>query len=535
MKNLDFYNQTTLPSYRSIEPSFPIPKQIGPYKIDSLLSHGSMSLLLLGSHPDMRKPIAIKVLLPSLVSNKELAAQFLKEAEIISLADHPNIVKLYGQGEWEKGLYIAMEFIQGISLRQFILNKSLSIKRALDITLEISYALLHLHTHGIIHRDLKPENVLITENGEAKLIDFGIAHMIEELKKKPKGENRIIGTPSYMSPEQKKDPFNVSFNTDIYSLGIMIYEIILGKLSFGNVQLDLIPHHLRTILKKALDPNSKDRYQDIVDLIADISNYLKSNTLEKDSSDEDELLEIWEVLGEEQKDLLPEVPSWPELEICLAKPNGVYLFGLYYDFFRLPDNSFVIILAESPSSRLSSIVSLAVLKGLLRARIHEYFITKSKQTFTSSLFAFELNQLFCHESFGQKEAITILHLSPLLDQFSFVSSGFESIWHLSSRGGNARMLKNQSRLLGLEPNLPFFSTSDSWNPGDMLLIHPFAGTTSSNEERIEIENLTLNTLSTNKHLSPNRLAPVLLDTLQSSFQKRDNSAQKIVLSLLRIF
>ncbi len=535
MKNLDFYNQTTLPSYRTAAAPFIPPKQIGPYKIDTVLNHGSMSLLLLGTHPEMRKPIAIKVLLPSLLSNKELAAQFLKEAEIISLADHPNIVKLYGQGEWENGLYIAMEFIQGISLRQFILNKSLSIKRALDIVLEISYALLHLHTHGIIHRDLKPENVLITESGDAKLIDFGIAHMIEELKKKPKGENRIIGTPSYMSPEQKKDPFNVSFNTDIYSLGIMIYELILGKLSFGNIQIDLIPSHLRPILQKALDPNPKLRYQDIVDLIADISLYLKSNTIEKDSSDEDQLLQIWEVLGKEQKELLPKVPSWPELEIGLAKPKGVYLFGLYYDFFRLPDNSFVIILAESPSSRFSSMISLAVLKGLLRARIHDYFVSKPKESFTSSLFAFELNQLFCHESFGQKEAITILHLSPHLDQFSFISSGFESIWHLSSRGGNARMLRNQSRLLGLEPNVPFFSTGDSWNPGDMLIIHPFASSLCEKEKRENIETLTLQTINANKQLSPNRLAPVLLDTLQGAFQTRDESAQKIVLSLLRIF
>ncbi len=535
MKNLDFYNQTTLPSYRSTAPPFVLPKHIGPYKIDTLLGHGSMSLLLLGSHPERAAPIAIKVLLPSLLSNKELSAQFLKEAEIISLADHPNIVKLYGQGEWENGLYIAMEFIQGISLRQFILNKSLSIKRALDIVLEISYALLHLHTHGIIHRDLKPENVLITESGNAKLIDFGIAHMIEELKKKPKGENRIIGTPSYMSPEQKQDPFNVSFNTDIYALGIIIYELILGKLSFGNIQLDLIPKHLRPILQKALDPNPKLRYQDIVDLIADISKYLKSNTLEKDSSDENDLLEIWEVLGEEQKQLLPQVPSWPELEIGLAKPSGVYLFGLYYDFFRLPDNSFVIILAESPASRLTSMISLAVLKGLLRARIHDFFALKTKEPFTSSLFAFELNQLFCHESFGQKEAITILHLSPLMDQFSFVSSGFESIWHLSSRGGNARMLRNQSRLLGLEPNVPFFSTSDSWNPGDMLLIHPFASSSAPAEKRAAVEALTLKTINTNKHLSPNRLAPVLLDTLQAAFQKRDDTAQKVVLSLLRIF
>lgn len=528
------YNQKTLPSFRGPKTPFVLPKHIGPYQIDTLLHQGSMSLLLLGSHPERRGAIAVKVLLPSLLSNKELSAQFLKEAEIISLADHPNIVKLYGQGKWEKGLYIAMEFIQGVSLRQFISNSSLSIKRALDIVLEISYALLHLHTHGIIHRDLKPENVLITESGHAKLIDFGIAHTIEESKKKPKGENRIIGTPGYMSPEQRKDPFHVSFNTDIYSLGVLLYELIVGKLSFGNIQLELIPHYLRPILEKALDPNPKLRYQDVVDVIADISKYLKSNQLEKDSSDEDKLFQFWEILGEEQKGLLPEIPSWPELEIGFAKPNGIYLFGIYYDFFRLPDNSFVIILAESPSSKLSSILSLAVLKGLLRARMHDFFAANPKEPFTSSLFAFELNQLFCHESFGQKEAISILHLSPLMEQFSFISSGFESIWHLSSRGGNARLIRNQSRMLGVEPNIPFFSTNDSWAPGDTLLIHPFASSNTPLAERNEVESLTLKTINTNKHLSPNRLAAILLETLQSNFPKQ-TAAQKVVFSLLRIF
>ncbi len=485
-----------------------------------------MSLLLLGSHPETKKPLAIKVLLPQLLSNQELSDQFLKEAEIISLADHPNIVKLYGQGEWEKGLYIAMEFIQGISLRQFILHKSLSLQKALDIILEISYALLHLHSHRIIHRDLKPENVLIMENGNTKLIDFGIAHILEETNKPRRpGPNQIIGTPSYMSPEQKANPFNISFNSDIYSLGIMMYELILGKLSFGNVQLDLIPTNLRPILKKALEPNPKLRYPDIVDLIADISKYLKSNDLSENGEGKEDAFKIWEVLGKEHQELLTPIPTWPEIDIGLAKPKAIHLFGIYYDFFKLPDNSYVIILAESPYSQLASIISLSVLKGLLRARIHDFYTKKRPEPFTSSLFAFELNQLFCHESFGQKKAITILHLSPLMNQFSFISSGFESIWHISSLGGKGRILRNKSPFLGLEPNIPFFSTQDTWNPGDMLIMHPFPN----------LDDLTLETLNANKFLSPEKLSPLLLETLQEKSQNSDNSAEKIVLSLLRVF
>ena len=171
----DFHKQTTLPDLHAGEArNYPLPQKIGPYKIESLLDKGGMSLLYLGVHPGTSQPIVVKVLLPKYLKNKEMMGRFLKEAQIIGMTNHPNIVKLYGQGQWEKGLYIAMEFIQGISLRQFIQQKSLSQKRALEIILQVAYALCHLHTHGVIHRDLKPENILITETGEIKVIDFGI-------------------------------------------------------------------------------------------------------------------------------------------------------------------------------------------------------------------------------------------------------------------------------------------------------------------------------------------------------------------------
>ncbi|MDE3048213.1 MAG: serine/threonine protein kinase, partial [Verrucomicrobiota bacterium] len=183
----------------------PLPQQIGPYKVESLLSKGGMSVLYLGIHPTTSKPIVIKVLSPKYCKNKEMASRFLKEAAIIGMAHHPNIVRLYGQGAWEKGLYIAMEFVQGISLRQFIQQKSLTHQRALEIILQVAYALCHLHTHGVIHRDLKPENILITESGEIKVIDFGIAHLQGEAgTERITQKRKVMGTPVYMSPEQKE-------------------------------------------------------------------------------------------------------------------------------------------------------------------------------------------------------------------------------------------------------------------------------------------------------------------------------------------
>ena len=112
-----------------------------------------------------------------------MVKRFLAEAKIIAIADHPNIVRLHQSGRWEEGLYIAMEYVQGISLRQYLQKVPLSIKRALEIILEIAYALCHLHTHHVIHRDLKPENILITQEGKVKVIDFGIAQLLYSGKK----------------------------------------------------------------------------------------------------------------------------------------------------------------------------------------------------------------------------------------------------------------------------------------------------------------------------------------------------------------
>ncbi len=281
MANEDFHKRKTYPGIPSSkegeEREIKVPEAIGPYKIECLLQKGGMSLLYLGTHPDTKEPIAIKVLSQRFLSNPDIIQRFLTEAEIISMADHPNIVKLYGHGEWEGGLYIAMEFIQGISLRQFILQNPISLTQGLQIIIDISYALCHLHTHGVIHRDLKPENILVTEQGTIKVIDFGISQLLQE-KENPLSppKQRLIGTPIYMSPEQRLNPEMVSYPTDIYSLGIIAYELILGKLSHGRIHLGLMPRGVQKILHHALQPQASDRYQDIVDFISDVSAYMHS-------------------------------------------------------------------------------------------------------------------------------------------------------------------------------------------------------------------------------------------------------------------
>ncbi|MBM3202171.1 MAG: serine/threonine protein kinase, partial [Chlamydiae bacterium] len=483
MEKREFYEQTTIPyvPVHSIEEE-DIPKKIGPYTIESLLSKGSMSYLYLGLHPETKAPLAIKALFPSLSAHQAVVDQFLKEAEIIELADHPNIVKLYSHGKWEKGLYIAMEFIHGVSLKQFIHQQSLSLRRSLDIVLQVSYALLHLHTHGIIHRDIKPENILITESGQIKVIDFGIARIpFLEKSRDMAQKGKMIGTPSYMSPEQKKDPESVLFNTDIYSLGVVAYELIIGKLSLGHIDLSLVPKNLALILQKMLSSSSQERYQDIVDVITMISNYLISSGFRQDRSSEEEKKEYLDQLEKIENIFTPALsPSFLGLEIGIAKPSSSS--GLFYDFIKLPDNSHLIILAYEEDRNLESIAHLASFRGSFRTLIELHFQEKKIETFHTRDFLANLNKILAKDQLQAPLHFCLIHLFPLTNEFAFCSSEKQTVWHIGRDLGKVRLLNNLGSALGKNSAADFLTTQDNWQEGDQIILHTVFEENSKEED-----------------------------------------------------
>jgi serine/threonine protein kinase len=487
MAEPSFYKQETIHeiSHKPVPPES-LPKQIGPYLIESLLHQSRISLLYLGLHPETRQPLAIKVLSPRSMTHPEMTSQFLKETHIIALANHPNIVKLYGEGKWENGLYIAMEFIQGVSLRQFIIQRSLTIRRSLEIILQAAYALLHLHTHGVIHRDLKPENILIKEDGEVKVIDFGIAQLFEEKVPINEGVGRVIGTPTYMSPEQKENPLNISFVSDIYSLGIITYELLASKLSYGIIELSTIPKGFRSILEKALAPHVQDRYQDVVDFIKDITNYLKSGDLEKDRSSRDQLKEHFEEIKEASSYLLPAIaPDWPQIDISLAKRSSSIPRGLFLDFYKFPNTSFLIILAETLKQSLSGLVETGALRGMCRAAIESTHVSLDKP-FDLLSFIAKLNHLLIEEKSGEEFFFQALLLDSTREEMIYVPCGSCSLIHIGTTSSEPRYLSADNPPLGKEERVSFLETVDNWEVGDLLLLHsfpPFASPDSSEEEK----------------------------------------------------
>ncbi len=463
MKDSPFHKQPTLHETKVSDVPPSLPEKIGPYKIESLLSRGGMSLLYLGIHPQTRALIVVKVLSPEFVKNPEMVAQFLRESKIIGLTNHPNIVKLYGEGEWEKGLYIAMEFIRGVSLRQFIEQHSLSMKKSIDILMQVAYALAHLHSHGVIHGDLKPENILMTEDGEVKVIDFGIARIHDEVKGK---SSKIIGTPTYMSPEQKEDPSSISFASDIYALGIIAYELFIGKLSFGVIHLSQVPKGLRLILEKALAVSIEERYSNVMQLISDLSNYLKSGGLEKDRPGTDQIKEILESIQKADLALSPStITTTPHYEGALARLKVLGQTSPYFDSFKFPDGSYGFIFAEPLISGFETSIYLSNLRGMIRA------ITTASERFMFLTFLISLQRLIQLDPLNQKYALAFLNLNPTRDELQFLSCGMGSVLHFSSGSPKARKLQNTNPLLGSDSRNEWDITVDSWNVGDILVAY----------------------------------------------------------------
>lgn len=476
MSEPDFHKQITLPTSAKDRTVEEIPKQIGPYKIEALLEKGGMSYLYLATHPETKEPITIKALFPEFASTPEMVQRFLREAEIIGMANHPNIVKLYGQGQWEGGLYIAMEFIQGISLRQYLLRNLISLKYALEIVMEIAMAICHLHAHGVIHRDLKPENILITETGGVKVIDFGIAQLLtEDLPGGFNQKRRLIGTPIYMSPEQRDNPESTSYPSDIYSLGIITYELALGKLSHGQIHLSIMPKGLQKILSKALQPKVEDRYQDIVDFMTDISGYLNSTALLRENKELAPLSDLSESLKHAQHSLVPQFPpNWPGIEIGFGTYRSLGISTLYYDFFDLPNGAYGVIIGDPSVKGTPGIVYTSVLRGMVRAL--------SQLTQKPEEMATVLNALLMDDPMRQTFAFSYLTIFPEQSEYRFISCASGHLWHVMGETNEIISIPCNHSPLGTDREAKFSEVVRTYKQGDSLVL--YASLSNHPEERL---------------------------------------------------
>lgn len=524
----NFNKRSTQPTTVGEVSSDPLPERIGPYKIETLLEKGGMSFLYLATHPENKDPITIKVLFPEFVSNPEMVQRFLREAEIIALADHPNIVKLFGQGQWEGGLYIAMEFIQGISLRQYLLRNLVSLKHALEIVMEISMALCHLHAYGIIHRDLKPENILVTDTGNVKVIDFGIAQLLTDPGRDlVSNKRRLIGTPIYMSPEQNENPESTSYPSDIYSLGIITYELVIGKLSHGQIHLSLMPKGLQKILAKALQPKIEDRYQDIVDFMTDLSSYIASPALQKDNKELAPLSDLSESLRHAQHSLVPQIaPIWPGIELGFASYKSLGISNFYYDFFELPQQAYGVIIGEPSVKGAPGIVYTSVLRGMVRAL--------SQLTQSPEEMATVLNELLMHDPMKQNFAFSYLVLIPNENRIRFISCDCSELYYIADQTQDIKLITSNNISLGIEPSSKFKEIDLPWHLGDTLFLYTSLSASSLKEDLLFPKEQFLESLSVNLSFPAQRQVDAILRIAKINLSRKSEEGSIFLFSIRRV-
>ena len=220
-------------------------KKLGPFRVERELGSGAMGTVYLGANEETGRAVAIKFIAPGLLSNEISIERFLRESGLLKRLHHPNIAKYLGSGRLGKTPFYIMEFLEGESLDK-ILERRVRIPWQ-DVAawgIQLCLALQHAHEEGIIHRDLKPSNVMLLEDGVIKLTDFGIAKDTDAATLT--GTNATLGTASYMSPEQCRGAKDLTGKADLYSMGILFYELITGRKPFvADSPMDLFLMHVK--------------------------------------------------------------------------------------------------------------------------------------------------------------------------------------------------------------------------------------------------------------------------------------------------
>jgi serine/threonine-protein kinase len=241
----------------------PIGTRIGPYEIVGLIGAGGMGVVYRARDPRLRRDVAIK-LIPAARQSADAVRRFENEARAAGSINHPNILSVHDVGAGEHGPWIVAELLDGESLRA-ALKGTLPVEQVLDYALQLATGLAAAHDYGVVHRDLKPENLFVTSDGRLKILDFGIAKFLAD-DAHPTATGKIIGTPAYMSPEQRAGG-EIDQRTDIYSFGTILHELLTGQRVSGTLPAG-VPDDLAKLMRDCLQENPKDRPQSARDLVA---------------------------------------------------------------------------------------------------------------------------------------------------------------------------------------------------------------------------------------------------------------------------
>jgi len=258
---------------------------VGAYRVERQLGSGGMATVYLAHHEKLDRNVALKVMHPNLLEDPNFKARFEREAKIIAKLDHPNIVPIYDFSEHEGQPYLVMKVVEGQTLKRRLRGGALPLDEIKRIMRAVADALDYAHRQGVLHRDIKPSNILIDENGTPYLTDFGLAR-IARTGETTLSADMMLGTPYYVSPEQAQSDPNIDGRTDVYSLGVVLYELLVGRVPFmGDTAYATVHDHIykeppppstlnpditpevEAVVMRALAKNPAERYQTARELV----------------------------------------------------------------------------------------------------------------------------------------------------------------------------------------------------------------------------------------------------------------------------
>ncbi|WP_431799439.1 Stk1 family PASTA domain-containing Ser/Thr kinase [Halobacillus andaensis] len=262
------------------------------YRVNEMIGGGGMANVYLAYDTILDREVAIKVLRLEYGNDEEFIARFHREAQSATSLSHPNIVNIYDVGEEEDIYFMVMEYVDGMTLKQYIQQKSpIETAEAVDIMRQVTSAIAHAHDNGIVHRDIKPQNILIDHYGHAKVTDFGIAMALSATALTQ--TNSVLGSVHYLSPEQARGGMATK-KSDIYSLGIVLFELLTGRLPFSgqspvsialkHLQHDTpslkrwvpdLPQSVENVVLKATAKDPFYRYESVIEMEEDLGTALE--------------------------------------------------------------------------------------------------------------------------------------------------------------------------------------------------------------------------------------------------------------------
>ncbi|MCP4704533.1 MAG: protein kinase [candidate division Zixibacteria bacterium] len=255
--------------------------QIPDYQIEAKIGQGGVARIYKARQKSLDRDVAIKVLSHELSRDSDIVRRFDRESKTIAGLTHPNIVHIIDRGKIDDQYYFVMEYIDGTSFKEVLYSKDFTVRQKLEMIVMILKGLDYAHKNGVIHRDVKPANILVDKQGNAMMADFGIAQILSKPEQEVTRSDVIMGTLAYMSPEQRVSSTNVDLTTDIFSTGVIIYEVLIGKRPMGRFKLPSeinpkIPQKFDEIITKCMAMSAKDRFQSAVELKDAILNQISS-------------------------------------------------------------------------------------------------------------------------------------------------------------------------------------------------------------------------------------------------------------------